>query len=175
MSFSKLIDGIQQDFKGYSEYSKSSVKVFFKLHFYCNVLFRLSSFFYRLKLLPVARIFWLLNRVVFSIDIDPGAQLRGGMVIIHGIGVVIGRHVVSIGSFRIYQGATLGGNNGKTANTIFGDISQPIIGNNVVIGINSVVIGPVIIGDRAVIGANAVVTRDVQENEKIVGSNRVLK
>jgi serine O-acetyltransferase len=51
------------------------------------------------KLVPIARLFWLLNRVLFSIDIDPRATLKEGLVILHGAGNVIGKAVVALGDF----------------------------------------------------------------------------
>lgn len=51
---------------------------------------------------------------------------------------------------------------GITANPV-------IIGNNVWLGCNSVILGGVKIGDGAVIGAGAVVTRDIPENAVAVG------
>ena len=49
--------------------------------------------------------------------------------------------------------------------------TNPIeIGNNVWIGMNSVVMPSVIIGDNVVIGANAVVTSDIPSNSIAVGN-----
>lgn len=119
-----------------------------------------------------SRLFWLLNRVIFSVDIDPGANIRT-LLIIHGIGIVIGREVEVSGSLKIYHGATLGGNmnkqrviNGKT-------ISQPIIKNNVTVGINSAILGPVIIGNNVLIGTGAIVTKDVPDNSLVIGVNQI--
>lgn len=45
-----------------------------------------------------------------------------------------------------------------------------VIGSNVWLGDNVVIVGPVTIGDGVVIGANSVVTRDIPENVIAVGS-----
>lgn len=47
---------------------------------------------------------------------------------------------------------------------------QVVIGDNVFIGVNTVIAKPVTIGTGAVIGANSVVTRDIPENAIVVGS-----
>lgn len=173
--FIELISNIKSDFIAYEKHSRSKIKPFFKIHFYCNFNFRVSHFFYRIKLLPIARIFWLFNRIVFAIDIDPGAKLNGGFVIIHGIGIVIGRFVQSEGTFVIYHGATLGGNNGKVL--IINDtleLKQPFIKDGVVIGINSCLLGPIIINENVVIGANAVVTKNIERDLIVIGNNKIL-
>lgn len=53
---------------------------------------------------------------------------------------------------------------------------RPIIGNNVFIGSNSVIIGKVHIGDNATIGAGSVVVKDVPANSVVAGNPaRVIK
>lgn len=44
------------------------------------------------------------------------------------------------------------------------------IGNNVFIGVNSVIAKPLVIGDGAIVGANTVLTKDVPPNAIVVGS-----
>ncbi|MDB5004489.1 MAG: cysE [Mucilaginibacter sp.] len=174
-SFKNLFIGLKNDYNGYARVAGSKIKPILKIHYYCNVIFRISHFFFEIKLLPIAKIFWGINRFVYAIDIDPGAQLNGGFVIIHGIGIVIGRYVKSEGLFKIYQGATLGGNNDKES--IYEGIllKQPFVKDNVIIGINSAVLGPIVIEEGVVIGANAVVTKNVAAGSVIVGNNKVLR
>jgi acetyltransferase-like isoleucine patch superfamily enzyme len=51
------------------------------------------------------------------------------------------------------------------------DVIAPIVvGNNVFIGINSIVLPGVTIGDNVVIGAGSVVTRDVEPNQVVIGA-----
>lgn len=45
-----------------------------------------------------------------------------------------------------------------------------IIGNDVFIGWNSIIIGPVRIGDKVIIGAGCVVTKDIPSNSVVVGN-----
>lgn len=165
---------IVRDYQAYAKHCNSRIKPIVKVMFYVCVIFRLSNFFYRIKLTPVGRVFWLINRVLFSIDIDPRASLMGGMVILHGAGIVIGKSVKAYGDFKIYQGVTLGGNNGKRSEYNGQQFSQPILMENVVLGINSCVLGPVILKDNCKIGANAIVTKNVDSNVTIVSNNVVL-
>ena len=166
--------GFLKDYQAYTIHSKSRIKPLFKTMLYCNLFFRLSHTCYNLKLFPIGRLFWLFNRIIFSIDIDPRARLKGGMVILHGTGIVIGYNVLAKGDFKIYQGATLGGNNGKKLpynGTVF---SQPILEDNITIGINAVVLGPIVLNSGSSIGANAVVTKNVPSNAIIVSNNKII-
>lgn len=53
---------------------------------------------------------------------------------------------------------------------------RPIIGDNVQIGANAIIIGGICIGDNAVIGAGAVVVKNVPENAVVVGNPaRIIK
>lgn len=165
---------ILNDFKSYSRSSGSRIKTFSKVMFYSCVLFRISHVLYKINLVPLSRFFWLLNRVIYSIDIDPRATIKGGLLMLHGVGIVIGKSVLIKGDIRIYQGATLGGNNGKNKIIQRRKYSQPIIGNDVVIGINACVLGPVVLGDNSFVGANAVVTKDVGKNNIVVSNNKIL-
>lgn len=46
----------------------------------------------------------------------------------------------------------------------------PVIGDNVIIGTHSQIIGNVKIGNNAVVGAGAIVTHDVPDNVVVVGN-----
>lgn len=81
----------------------------------------------------------------------------------HPFGVVIGRGV-SIGvDCLIYQGVTIG-------SKLEDGVNYPVIGNNVTIYANSVIIGDVRIGDNVIVGASTLVIQDVPENSIIVGN-----
>lgn len=82
-----------------------------------------------------------------GVEIHPGATLGRRVVIDHGMGVVIGETAVVGEDVLIYQGVTLGGiksNGGKR---------HPTVGNRVMLGAHSTLLGPIHIGDDARIGA----------------------
>jgi serine O-acetyltransferase len=69
----------------------------------------------------------------------------------------------------IYQNVTIGAkDNGK-------GYFVPTIGNNVMIGCGSVLLGDIQIGNNVSIGANAVVIGDVDDNSIIVGNPGIIK
>jgi serine O-acetyltransferase len=47
--------------------------------------------------------------------------------------------------------------------------TQPILGDNILVGVGAKILGPVKIGDNCIIGANAVVVHDMPENSVIGG------
>ncbi len=64
----------------------------------------------------------------------------------------------------IYQGVTLGGTGFARGKR------HPTVGDEVMIGAGSALLGPIEIGDRAKIGANSVVIHDVPANSTVVGN-----
>ena len=86
------------------------------------------------------------------------------MFLIHGLGVVIGKDVVSEGKLTIYQGVTLGGT-GKSKKYNGKIIDQPVIKDNVVCYANSMILGPVVIGKNNHIKAGQIVLNDIEDYE----------
>ncbi len=84
----------------------------------------------------------------------------------HPVGIVISKFATVGKNCTIYQNVTIG--KGKFSEKNNTDV--PVIGDNVVIYANSVIIGGVKIGNNAVIGAGSVVLRDVDENEVVAGN-----
>ncbi|MBI6066233.1 serine O-acetyltransferase [Clostridium perfringens] len=146
------------DFKNFKDKSpsKSSFAVLLNPCFYSVLLYRVSHFFYKIKLTPLAKVIWFINRIVFCVDIDYRAIIGKRFRLIHGIGVVIGYDVVIGDDVDIYQGVTIGGS-GKIR-VINGIVkSQPIIKNGVKIYTNACLFGPLIIEDNEIIKACKVI------------------
>ena len=101
---------------------------------------------------------------VFGLDIHPLAQLGIGLMLDHGTGVVIGETAVVGDNCTLLHGVTLGGT-GKDA----GD-RHPKIGDNVLIGAGTSVLGNIHIGNGAKIGAGSVVLRAIPPGATAVGA-----
>jgi serine O-acetyltransferase len=126
---------------------------------------RISEFLYWHHLGPLAKIFSMLNVVLFGIEVSPRVKIGGGLFLPHTVGTVIGAE--SIGeNVTIMHGVTLGA---REPDFYFTAFSRPVIGNNVFIGAGAKIVGPVTVGDYAKIGANAVVLRDVPPYALAVG------
>jgi len=82
-----------------------------------------------------------------GIEIHPGARLGRRVVIDHGMGVVIGETARIGDDVLMYQGVTLGGVKRNVENR------HPTIGDRVLLGAHSTLLGPITIGHDARIGA----------------------
>jgi len=124
---------------------------------------RMANFLWRHGLYLPARIISHLGRFLTGIEIHPGARIGRRFFIDHGAGVVIGETTEIGDDVLLYQGVVLGGVSLKK------EKRHPTIGNNVMIGAGTIVLGPVSIGNGAKIGASSLVVRDVPPNSVAVG------
>jgi serine O-acetyltransferase len=104
------------------------------------------------------------TRVVTGIEVHPAAKIGRGLFIDHGAGVVIGETAEVGDDVTMYQGVTLGGTGFARGKR------HPTVGDKVMIGAGSKLLGPIEIGERSKIGANSVVIHDVPPNSTVVGN-----
>ena len=123
----------------------------------------ISHFLYKKNLLFLARLISQIARFLTAIEIHPGATLGAGILIDHGMGVVIGETAELGDRITIYHGTTLGGTGKEKGKR------HPTVGDNVVIGAGSKVLGNIKLGSNSKIGANSVVLDDVPEGATVVG------
>jgi serine O-acetyltransferase len=102
-------------------------------------------------------------RFITGIDIHPGAQIGRGLIIDHGMGVVIGETAIVGDDVIIYQGVTLGGTSLEPTKR------HPTIEDRVVIGAGAKVLGNITIGSGSRLGANSVVIESCPPNSTVVG------
>lgn len=126
---------------------------------------RRAKWFYNKGYYFIARWISQRSRNRTGIEIHPGATLGRFLFVDHGMGIVIGETAV-IGDYcTIYHGVTLGGTGSEKSAK-----RHPTVGNNVLIGAGSIILGPINIGDNVKIGAGSVVLDDVAEGTTVVGS-----
>ncbi len=124
---------------------------------------RRAYWFYHHNMKFIARFISQRSRHKTGIEIHPAAKIGKGLVIDHGMGVVIGETTEIGDDCTIYQGVTLGGTGKDTGKR------HPTIGNNVLVGAGAKVLGPFTVGDNARIAANAVVLSAIPPNSTAVG------
>ena len=124
---------------------------------------RVAHYLHNKKCYLGARAVSQVSRFITGIEIHPGAKIGKGLVIDHGMGVVIGETAEIGDNCTIYQGVTLGGT-GKDVGK-----RHPTLGNNVLVGAGAKVLGPFKIGDNSKIAANAVVLDEIPDNCTAVG------
>lgn len=149
---------------------KSKAEAFLYPCFWACLFHRASHKFYNIKLFFIARFISQISRLITGIEIHPGAKIGKGLFIDHGMGVVIGETCEIGDNVLIYQGVTLGGTGKDTGKR------HPTIGNNVMIGAGTKILGPFKVGDNSKIGAGSVVLKEVPPNCTVVGvPARVIK
>lgn len=133
------------------------------------LLYRLAHFFYDLKLYFIARFISETARAITGIEIHPGAKIGKRLVIDHGMGLVIGETAEVGNDCILFHGVTLGGAKFEPVKR------HPTLGNHVLIGAGAKILGPINIGNNVKVGANSVVTKDVSDNEVVVGLNHKIQ
>jgi serine O-acetyltransferase len=98
-------------------------------------------------------------RLLTGIEIHPGARIGRRCFIDHGMGVVIGETAEIGDDVTIYHGVTLGARGFWRDEK--GSKRHPTIGDGVVLGARSSVLGPVTVADGCRVGAHALVVSDV--------------
>lgn len=125
---------------------------------------------------PLAWVYGIFYRVfvewVLGLEIPWKTRIGPGLKVVHGQGLVINDQVEIGECCHLRNGVTLG--------ATFDDAGKmrgvPVLGNNVNIGSNAVIIGPVRIGDGVTVGAGAVVVKDVPAGAVVAGNPaRVLR
>ncbi len=100
----------------------------------------------------------------YGVDIHPAATIGRRLMIDHGMGVVIGETAVIGDDCLIYQGVTLG-MTGK-----HGGKRHPTLGNNVMVGAGTIVLGDIHVGDNVKVAAGSVVVHDVPAGTTVAGN-----
>jgi serine O-acetyltransferase len=126
-------------------------------------LHRIAHFLYEESWYTTARLVSHFNRGFTGIEIHPGARIGRRLFIDHGMGVVIGETSEIGDDCLIYKGVVLGGT------TLERKKRHPTLGNRVIIGSNSTVLGAIAIGDGARIGSGSVVVKTVPAGATVVG------
>jgi len=124
---------------------------------------RIAHSLYGRKWYTMARLVSHLSRWLTGIEIHPGAKFGRRVFIDHGMGVVIGETSEIGDDCLLYKGVVLGGT------TLEKKKRHPTLGNRVVVGSNSTILGAISIGDGARIGSGSVVVKPVPPGATVVG------
>ena len=100
---------------------------------------------------------------VFGVDIHPAATIKGGVMIDHATGVVIGETSTIDENVSIFQGVTLGGKGTETGDR------HPKIKSGVSIYASSTILGNITIGKNSKVAAGSLVLKNVPSNVTVAG------
>jgi serine O-acetyltransferase len=115
---------------------------------------------WRVPVLPAICRRWAIGAC--GVDILPRAEIGGGCIIAHGVGLVVGGYTVIGEDCTLLHGVTLG-------EARFDELDYPRIGNRVTISAGALVLGGITVGDDATIAAGAVVLADVPAGTTVAG------
>lgn len=168
-----LIEIIKADIKTFRENDpavKSTLEILLCYHtFHAIILHRLTHPLYKLGIPIIPRFISMLNRFWTGVEIHPGAKIGRGFFIDHGTGTVIGETSEIGNNVVLFQGVALGGTGKHKVKR------HPTVGNNVLIGAGSILLGPIKVGDNVNLGANTfIIMQDVPPNTTVVGAPGVI-
>jgi len=119
---------------------------------------------YKIRLRFLARLISQISRFLTGIEIHPGAKIGQGLFIDHGMGIVIGETTEIGDNCLMFHNVTLGGT-GKHSGK-----RHPTVGNNVLIGANTTILGPCHIGDNCKIGSTTLIVNfDIPADSTVIG------
>ncbi|MDX1935128.1 MAG: hypothetical protein SFU56_21225 [Capsulimonadales bacterium] len=130
---------------------------------YCGLratlLYRLSHALHRARIPVLPGIVGRWNLMLFGLDIPASVPFGPGIYIPHPVGTVV--MAKSVGAnVTLISGITIGMRN---------ELAFPVLGDRVFVGAGARILGKVVIGSDVNIGANAVVIKDVPDGETAVG------
>ncbi len=131
--------------------------------FHAIHLHRAAHWLWKRNLRFLARFLSHISRFLTGIEIHPGAVIGEGFFIDHGMGVVIGETAEIGKNVTMYHGVTLGGTSWKKGKR------HPTIEDNVIIGANAAILGPIRVGENSKIGSGSVVNKEVPPHSTVVG------
>lgn len=124
--------------------------------------YRIAHWLWKHKIPFLPKIIYFFQYFLFNSSVPASCQIGGGTKFgYYGMAVVIHARAVIGKNCTIGTCVTIGGKSGW--------YEVPVIGDNVQIASGCKILGPVRIGNNVVIGANSVVTKDVPDNCVVAG------
>jgi serine O-acetyltransferase len=123
--------------------------------FHALLAYRIAHRLQRTPLSPLGFLLTRATQIAYGIDIDPQARIAGGVIIYHGMGVVIGSGVMIASRVILFHGVTLGIKRGGYRDGF------PMIESGVILGAGAKLLGRLVVGKNSIVGANAVISSDI--------------
>jgi serine acetyltransferase len=135
------------------------------------VAYRIMRLCRQLRFGLLARIVSRLIRHLYSADIHWDAELAPGIVIVHGIGLVISHAAKVSSGCVLFQHVTLG----ESIHPVTRRIGSPLLEPHVHVAPGAVLIGPIVIGRESKVAANAVVTDSIPARSVVESSGMMVR
>ena len=134
--------------------------------------YKLSHFLWKLNLYLLARMVSQFARFITGVEIHPGATIGKNLFLDHANSIVIGESSIIGDNCTIYHGVTLGGlSPSENSKDQVGSKRHPTIEDNVIIGCQATILGPITIGHCSRVGASVVVLKDIPPYTTVVSAN----
>ena len=142
-----------------------------RIGFQMMIAYRLMRLFRSLRLGIFAKLTSRMIRHLYSADIHWDAQLAPGVMLVHGVGLVIS-HAAKVGPGCIlFQHVTLG----ESIHPTRREIGGPTLEADVHVGPGAVLLGPIVIGSSSKVTAGALVMQDVPPNSIVETASSVVR
>ncbi|MCZ8197285.1 MAG: serine acetyltransferase [Flavobacterium sp.] len=162
---------IQSDYKKYIKYGNNFFSTFFLTQgFWAVFHYRIAHFISTLKVPIVKQFLQLLCvfgqkiiEITTGISIPASVKIGHSFYIGHFGGIIINSNTIIGNNCNIAQGVTFG------VSGVNENRGTPVIGDNVYIGANSVIVGKIKVGNNVLIGACSLVNSDVEDCSVMLG------
>jgi serine O-acetyltransferase len=160
---------VHSNYTGIQFWGRVIGKGLFAPNVHVVLLYRLSVVLYRfLPSRPLAFLVRSMTVVWGGTEIHPATSIGPGLFLVHSHKVVIGPGVRIGSNARIGHGVTIAGDTGQVGTR--SKVGIPVLGDDVTVALDSIVLGPVTVGDGAFIGAQSLVLHDVPARSVVRGS-----
>jgi serine O-acetyltransferase len=167
-----VVQLIRSDYKKYKRYGGNfACIVFLTQGFWAVFQYRIAHYVYVKIHIPILRqllrflcLMWQKTiEIAAGISIPASAFIGHSFYIGHFGGIILNADTIIGANCNIAQGVTIGVSGQGEKRGV------PVVGDNVFIGVNSVLIGKINVGNNAVIGACSLLNRSLEENEVALG------
>ena len=166
-----LFQLIQSDYKKYKKYGGNFFSIFFFTQGFWSIFqYRIAHRVFQLKIpilkevLQIATLFWQkIIEVSTGISIPASVKIGHSFYIGHFGGIIFNANTIIGNNCNVSQGVTIGVSGLDESRGV------PIIGNNVYIGVNSVIAGKINVGNNVLIGSASLITSDVEDESVMLG------
>ncbi len=153
---------------GYFNKASFLKSLFLDAGFLAVLLYRSQSYFSRPGFYLFAKLISRVNLSINGSDFVIGSKIGAGLVIRHPVGIVIGNKVVCGKRLTLMHGVTLGQ---KSFHSISEhDTLNPVLGDDVKIGVGAILLGGIKVGNRVTIAAGTLLDSDAPDDTFVIGN-----
>ncbi len=134
-------------------------------------LYRISRWLYGGSLRPLSWLLYTINLYLTGADIPPRSSIGRACLLAHANGMIINGCLGN--RVTLYARAGIGGGRGE--GDVGGGPGVPVLDDDVMVGVNATIMGPIRIGRGSVVGAHAVVIGDVPAYSVVMGVPGVVR